>query len=135
MMETRGAVFRRRQRLLAAAGFQEVLRRGLRIEGPLFLLVGLQNGRDHMRVGITAGRRVGAAVERNRAKRLLRESFRRAAPEGPEGYDVVLMPGREIVDKTQAQVDREYRDRLRRLRSRAAAGRGSPRPPDAGRRL
>lgn len=129
MTEQDRAVFGRSRRLVTAAGFRDVLRRGLRIEGPLFLLVGLPNGRSHLRIGITAGRRLGTAVERNRAKRLLRESFRRTPPGALDGYDLVLMPRREIVTRTQSEVDREYRDRLRRLRERAASGRGSARAP------
>jgi ribonuclease P protein component len=132
MTETRVTGFARRQRLLAAAQFRGILRRGVRIERPLFLLVGMHNGRDHHRLGLTAGRRLGTAVERNRAKRLLRESFRRTACEGPEGYDLVVVPKREIVGRTQTEVDLEYRDSLRRLQRRTAAGRGGARAPAAG---
>jgi ribonuclease P protein component len=133
MTEQRATRFERGKRLVTAAGFRGVLRRGVRIEGPLFLLIGLRNGRDHLRLGITAGRRLGKAVARNRAKRLLRESFRRTPPEGLEGYDLVLVPRSEILERTQSEVDREYRDRLRRLRRRTAAGRGGARAPAADR--
>ncbi len=38
-----------------------------------------------------AGRRVGGAVERNRARRILREAWRVVAPQVGDGYDIVLV--------------------------------------------
>jgi len=43
-------------------------------------LVSLPRRPDHGRVAYVAGRKVGPAVRRNRAKRLLRESFRHLTP-------------------------------------------------------
>jgi ribonuclease P protein component len=42
-------------------------------------------------VGITAGKKVGKAVARNRAKRLLREAVRRRLPELKRGCQIVLV--------------------------------------------
>lgn len=43
------------------------------------------------RAGWVTGRRVGGAVARNRARRLLRESWRALAPKVEEGHDLVLV--------------------------------------------
>ena len=43
------------------------------------------------RLGVSVGRKVGGAVERNRVKRVLREAFWAVAPELPEGHDFVLV--------------------------------------------
>jgi ribonuclease P protein component len=48
-------------------------------------------GEGPSRAGWVTGRRVGGAVARNRARRLLRESWRAVAPKVEEGHDLVLV--------------------------------------------
>jgi ribonuclease P protein component len=57
-------------------------------------------------------------VQRNRAKRLIREVFRRnkIAP----GFDVVVIPKRELLDASLSALEADYRATIeRRLRSKA----------------
>ena len=57
--------------------FQKVYRQGKRYDGSLMTAFVLPNNLAHNRFGITASRKaLGNAVQRNRAKRLLRETFR-----------------------------------------------------------
>ncbi|HEV7745816.1 MAG TPA: ribonuclease P protein component [Pyrinomonadaceae bacterium] len=57
--------------------FQKVYRQGKRYEGVLMTAFVLPNNLAHNRFGITASRKaLGNAVQRNRAKRLLKETFR-----------------------------------------------------------
>jgi len=57
--------------------FQKVYRQGKRYDGVLMTAFVLPNNLAHNRFGITASRKaLGNAVQRNRAKRLLKETFR-----------------------------------------------------------
>lgn len=63
-------------RLRAARQFREVYQSGNSFHGSMMTLVSLLRPGDRSRFAFVASRRVGTAVRRNRAKRLLRESFR-----------------------------------------------------------
>lgn len=75
-----GAVQPRDRRLHEGWQFREVYQSGKPFHGSLMTLVSLSRCPDHGRVAFVAGRKVGPAVRRNRAKRLLRESFRHLTP-------------------------------------------------------
>jgi len=63
--------------LRASNDFQRVYRTGKRYEGVLMTAFVLPNNLSHNRFGVTASRKaLGNAVQRNRAKRLLKETFR-----------------------------------------------------------
>lgn len=49
------------------------------------------NGRPYNRFGITAGKKIGNAVCRNRAKRLIRLAYRNAEIRLPVGMDIVIV--------------------------------------------
>jgi ribonuclease P protein component len=108
------ATLRREERVVAAADYRRVLRKGARQEGRLFTLVAMETRFGTDRLGLAVSRRVGGAVIRNRVKRLLREAFRRnkRASSSP-GLDIVILPKPPISGANQEDVDREYEQRLR----------------------
>jgi ribonuclease P protein component len=90
--------------------FTAVQSGGRRVAGRFCILVGKPNARAHDRLGIIASRRVGSAIERNRAKRRLREVFRRrlaGAPTG-DGLDVVAIAKTEITRAPFADVQQDF---------------------------
>lgn len=123
-----GARFRPEARLTTGAQYRNVFKGGLRLDGPQFLLLATPNRLAWSRLGLAVARKVGSAVRRNRAKRLLREGFRRNRGQIPRPVDLVLVAKRDIVACSYGEVESEYRKRLRRLASR---GRLGPRRPSA----
>ena len=72
----------------------------------LFGIFLLPSTKPVSRLGIAATKKLGGAVQRNRAKRLIREVFRRnkIAP----GFDVVVVPKRELLDASLSALEAEY---------------------------
>jgi ribonuclease P protein component len=59
------------------------------------------------RVGLTAGRVLGNAVERNRIRRRMREAVRLHLDELPAGIDIVLHPRKSVIDMEFTRLERE----------------------------
>ncbi len=97
-------------RLTRAADFERVRRAGKSTAHPLLVLAVHANGEAHTRVGITASRALGGAVQRNRAKRLLRAAIQPLLAQLPSGYDLVLVARQPLLaEKTPAvQTALEY---------------------------
>jgi ribonuclease P protein component len=76
-------------RLLRRAEFQKAYRTGRRFVGR-FVVVFVVRTDGAVRLGITASKKIGSAVVRNRCKRRIRELFRRHRGRIGEGADVVV---------------------------------------------
>jgi ribonuclease P protein component len=84
---------RKRRRLSRSGEFDRVYRKGCSHASRYLVLYSFPRtpGGEGPRLGVSVGRRVGGAVDRNRVKRLLRESFWSAAGDLPDGHDFVIV--------------------------------------------
>ncbi len=104
----------RRIRLRRTTDVRLVYDEGRSWAHPLLVLVARPNGLDFSRVGVTASRRVGNAVARNRAKRLMREAARCLYPQFGVGWDVMLIARAAILKVKEPQVEQALASLLRR---------------------
>jgi ribonuclease P protein component len=120
----RGSGLPRQRRIRKRPEFNTVFDRGQRIHGRFFTLLLLPTTSACSRLGMVASRKIGGAVQRNRAKRLIREMFRTevrlaAAP----AVDLVVIPRRELVEAEFATAAQDFRHTLRRGLDRLASTR------------
>ncbi len=90
----------RKFRLTRSEDFKRVRRSGKSYAHPLVVLIVQVHDQPHLQVGVTAGRTVGTAVHRNRAKRLLREAMRPLLPNIASGLDLILIARPGLVSAT-----------------------------------
>ena len=118
-------------RLRKHADYQRVYREGKRQSLPLMTYFFAQHRLETespigsmeftgSRVGLTAGRVLGNAVERNRIKRRMRESIRLHREELIANVDVILHPRRTVLQAEFSQIEREVRRAFRAVEAALA---------------
>lgn len=104
--------------LKASADFQRLSRSGKKWVCPSFIMLALpQETKDApFRLGLTASRKVGNAVVRNRAKRRLREMVRLSAPaEKLAGFDIVLIAKTSAAERDFSLMRQDFLQGLEKL--------------------
>lgn len=125
------------QRIRRRQDFDRAYAEGTRLHARFMTLIVVRNACAHPRLGVAASRKLGAAVRRNRAKRLARELFRRygigPASEATPGLDVVIVPRREMLDAPFSALEADYTRAIEQFaKGSVSTGRRSGRRPRSG---
>jgi ribonuclease P protein component len=112
----------RDNRVRKRSEFLEIQSGGLRVSGDclVFILSRREPGQP-LRLGITASRKIGNAVQRNRARRLIREAFRAVFSELPAALDIVVIVRKPLGERKLSAVLAEWQRALPRIRRAGAS--------------
>jgi len=118
----------RRHRLAHSEEFQRVRHQGRSWSHSLLVLLALRNDLPYSRFGFVVSKRIGKAVVRNRARRLMREAARARLGQMALGWDIVLIARTPIVRAKFWRIG----EALDSLLQRAELSTGLCRAPDTG---
>ncbi|QEY60081.1 ribonuclease P protein component [Pseudomonas sp. C27(2019)] len=120
--------FGREKRLLVPQQFKSVFDSATyKVPGKSVLLLARENQLEHPRLGLVIGKKsVKLAVERNRIKRQIRESFRHNQ-HILNGVDIVIVARRGIADLSNIELRQQFDKMWKRLaRQRLSASQATP---------
>lgn len=92
--------------------FRRAYRRGKSQVSPLLVTYVLKNRLGLTRVGITTSKKIGNAVIRSRARRVIREAYRGLCPQVKPGYDLVFVARGRTPGAKSTQVQRHMEKQL-----------------------
>ena len=72
----------------------------------------LKNSTPYNKLGITTSKKLGNAVIRNRARRIIRAAYRECEKYIPLGYDFIVVARTEIIDKKSTDIKRFFMGKL-----------------------
>ena len=101
-------------RILRRDTFRQVYENGRKIQSRFFTAFVLTNTTGRTRIGITATKKIGNSVERNRARRLVREAFRKNKWLASNGVDIVINVKRQMVEAGFRDLELEFKSFLQR---------------------
>ena len=104
----RNAVLRRK------SDFELVYNKGKSVGEKYVVLFLKNNGLSHNRIAFLASRKVGKSVERNRARRLMKESYRDIKGNFKDGYDIVFIARKTICGLKCADVKKSMESAVKK---------------------
>ncbi|QTF92777.1 ribonuclease P protein component [Halomonas sp. BM-2019] len=113
--------FPRRLRLLTAGDYRQVFERAvLKVHGKGLMALAVPNDLGHPRLGLVVSKKnLRRAVDRNRVKRIVRESFRLRQQRLP-AVDIVILARRGVGDLDNDTLHRQLHGMWRRLEREAS---------------
>ncbi|MCH5197646.1 MAG: ribonuclease P protein component [Oscillospiraceae bacterium] len=92
--------------------FRRAYARGKVYTSPALVIYILRNRAGICRIGITASKKIGNAVQRNRARRVIRAAAE-MLPELQSGYDIVFVARTKTIQKKSTEINKSMERLLR----------------------
>ena len=92
--------------------FDRLYKKGRSVADRYVVVFHIDNGLGYSRKAFLASKKVGGAILRNRARRLMKESFRKLEHEIKPGNDILMIARNTIVGTNLAQVEESMRKAL-----------------------
>ncbi len=119
-MDSPNLHFTRGQRLLKPGEFKRVFNQACRSSDQHLTVFAAPNSLQTARLGLAISKKnVKLAVQRNRIKRLIRESFRHH-PQTLTGFDLVVMARRGVTELDNSEITRALEKHWRRIQDKCA---------------
>ena len=94
--------------------FQAIYKAGKSVPERYIVLFYRKNDLPYSRTAFLASKKVGNSIQRNRAKRLMKESYRLNAEKFLEGYDLIFIARNTINGKKQKDVEKSLLNAAKR---------------------
>jgi len=96
--------------------FNSIYKKGKSVGDRYFVIFYKENRLSYNRIAFLASKKVGNSVERNRARRLMKENFRILKHQIMEGYDLIFIARNTINDVKSYDTEKSMKNALRRAR-------------------
>ncbi len=94
--------------------FRRAYNKGEALVSPYFVAYVFKTKGAKLRLGITVSKKLGCAVKRNRAKRVISAAFREVSPHISGGYDFVIVARGKILSVKSNEVARNLNKQLKK---------------------
>ena len=95
--------------------FKYIYNRGKNVVSPILVTYIVKNKLGINRIGITTSKKIGNAVERNRARRIIKVAYRNCCTQRKTGYDLVFVARNKTVKSNSNQIYNVMKQHLSQL--------------------
>lgn len=97
------------------SSFRYIYNKGYSLVSPLLITYAIKNKSNFNRIGITASKKIGNAVKRNRARRIIKAAYFNCSDKLTTGYDFVFVARGKTVNSNSNKIYCVMKNHLTKL--------------------